>query len=193
MAEEDLEEDETDAADDADGEEGEEGGGGKSSGGKKKLFIIIGAVLLLLIGGGAAVFFLGLLDPLLGGSEEQTSEDEGENGDGGDGEAGEGEANVVFYDLDEMIINLNTSGRQQSLLKIKVVLEVASQADLPKVQALMPRVVDNFQTYLRELRIDDIRGSAGLYRLREELLTRVNIAVKPAKVNAILFKEMLIQ
>ena len=193
MAEEDLEEDETDAADDADGEEGEEGGGGKSSGGKKKLFIIIGAVLLLLIGGGAAVFFLGLLDPLLGDSEENTSEDEGENGDGGDGEAGEGEANVVFYDLDEMIINLNTSGRQQSLLKIKVVLEVASQADLPKVQALMPRVVDNFQTYLRELRIDDIRGSAGLYRLREELLTRVNIAVKPAKVNAILFKEMLIQ
>ena len=60
-------------------------------------------------------------------------------------------------------------------------------------QAVVPRVIDNFQTYLRELRVDDLNGSAGLYRLREELLTRVNVAVQPAKVNAILFKEMLIQ
>jgi len=58
---------------------------------------------------------------------------------------------------------------------------------------VMPRVVDNFQTYLRELRVDDLSGSAGLYRLREELLIRVNVAAQPAKVNAILFKEMLIQ
>ena len=62
-----------------------------------------------------------------------------------------------------------------------------------RVQAVIPRVIDNFQTYLRELRVDDLNGSAGLYRLREELLTRVNVAVQPAKVNAILFKEMLIQ
>ena len=92
-----------------------------------------------------------------------------------------------------MVVNLNTSGRRQSVLKIKVALELASQADLVKVQAVVPRVIDNFQTYLRELRVDDLNGSAGLYRLREELLTRVNVAVQPAKVNAILFKEMLIQ
>ena len=57
----------------------------------------------------------------------------------------------------------------------------------------MPRVVDNFQTYLRELRLDDLRGSAGMYRLREELLTRINVAVQPSKVSAVLFKEMLVQ
>ena len=100
---------------------------------------------------------------------------------------------VVFLDLDEMVVNLNTSGRRQSVLKIKVALELASKADLVGVQAVVPRVIDNFQTYLRELRVDDLNGSAGLYRLREELLTRVNVAVQPAKVNAILFKEMLIQ
>ena len=100
---------------------------------------------------------------------------------------------AAFFDLDEMVVNLNTSGRRQSVLKIKVALELASQADLVRVQAVIPRVVDNFQTYLRELRVDDLNGSAGLYRLREELLTRVNVAVQPAKVNAVLFKEMLIQ
>jgi len=57
----------------------------------------------------------------------------------------------------------------------------------------MPRIIDNFQVYLRELRIDDLKGSAGMYRLREELLTRVNAAAQPAKINAVLFKEMLIQ
>ena len=62
-----------------------------------------------------------------------------------------------------------------------------------KIEELIPRVVDNFQTYLRELRLDDLRGSAGMYRLREELLTRINIAVEPAKVKAVLFKEMIVQ
>ena len=57
----------------------------------------------------------------------------------------------------------------------------------------MPRIVDNFQVYLRELRLEDLRGSAGLYRLREELLSRVNIAAQPAQVNDVLFKEMLVQ
>jgi flagellar FliL protein len=196
MADDDLDDDlddDADLGDDEDLEEGEEsGGGGKKS--KKKLFIIIGIVLLLLIGGGAAAFFTGLLDPLLGSTEEAAEGGEG-GGDGGDGggNAPLPPGQVVFFDLDEIIVNLNSSGRRQNLLKIKVSLELASADDLAKIQQVMPRVIDNFQTYLRELRIDDLRGSAGVYRLREELLTRVNIAVQPAKVNSVLFKEMLVQ
>ena len=179
MAEDELEDENLDEEEeDGDGEDS----GEASSGGKKKLLIIVGAVLLLLIGGGAAAYFTGLLDPLMGASEAASEE----------AIAGEDGA-AVFLDLDEMIVNINTSGRRQTILKIKVVLELASQADLARVQAVIPRVIDNFQTYLRELRVDDLRGSAGLYRLREELLTRVNVAVQPTEVNAVLFKEMLIQ
>ncbi len=196
MADDDLDDDDldddVDLGDDDDLEEGEEseGGGGKKS--KKKLFIIIGIVLLLLIGGGAAAFFTGLLDPVLGSTEPAASGGEGGGGEGG-GKAPLPPGQAVFFDLDEMIVNLNSSGRRQNLLKIKVSLELASADDLAKIQQVMPRVIDNFQTYLRELRIDDLRGSAGVYRLREELLTRVNIAVQPAKVNSVLFKEMLVQ
>ena len=57
----------------------------------------------------------------------------------------------------------------------------------------MPRIVDNFQVYLRELRIEDLQGAAGMYRLREELLSRVGKAAQPAEIVDILFKEMLIQ
>jgi len=175
MAEEELEEE-------PEGEDGEEA---SSSGGKKKLLIIVGAVVLLLIGAAAAVFFSGILD-----SEETEESAEKEGKEGAEAEM---DQKTYFVDLDEMIVNLNTTERRQSLLKIKVSLEVAEQKDVAVVQELTPRVVDNFQTYLRELRLDDLRGSAGMYRLREELLTRINIAVEPAKVKAVLFKEMIVQ
>ena len=175
MAEEELEEE-------PEGEDGEEE---SSSGGKKKLLIIVGAVVLLLIGAAAAVFFSGILD-----SEETEEPAEKEAKEGAEAEMAK---KTYFIDLDEMIVNLNTTERRQSLLKIKVSLEVSEQKDVAMVQELTPRVVDNFQTYLRELRLDDLRGSAGMYRLREELLTRINIAVEPAKVKAVLFKEMIVQ
>jgi flagellar FliL protein len=57
----------------------------------------------------------------------------------------------------------------------------------------MPRVLDTFQTYLRELRPSDLDGSAGLYRLKEELTRRINAAISPGHINAVLFKEMVIQ
>ena len=92
-----------------------------------------------------------------------------------------------------MLVNLNTGDRRQSFLAISVSLELASGTDLAHIEQVMPRIVDNFQIYLRELRIDDLRGSAGLYRLREELLRRVNDAVRPVRVRDVLFREMLVQ
>ena len=79
------------------------------------------------------------------------------------------------------------------VLKFKVSLEVKDPKLVAEIQPLMPRVEDSFQLFLRELRASDLEGSVGLYRLREELLRRVNIAVYPAKVDAVLFKEMIVQ
>ena len=100
---------------------------------------------------------------------------------------------MVFFPLEELIVNLNTGGRKSTFLKIKVSLELASAGDVKRIETVMPRIMDNFQVYLRELRIEDLKGSAGMYRLREELLTRVNTAAAPAKVRDVLFKEMLVQ
>ncbi len=172
--------------DDADDEELDEDAEGdedeSKSGGKKKLLIIVGLALFIVVGGAAAAYFTGLLQPLInmvvGGNEEEAVKEK---------------TPAVFYELPEMLVNINTGGRKATFLKIKVALELESEADIPKVEAVMPRVVDNFQVYLRELRIEDLKGSAGMYRLREELLTRVSAAVAPVKVNDVLFKEMLVQ
>lgn len=149
-----------------------------ASGGKKKLIILI-AVALLLIGGGAAAFFI--LDPL--GSEEDVVAEE----------KIEAPEPVVFFPLPAITVNLeNVAGRQQ-YLKLKATLELRDQGEIAKIEPLMPRVLDAFQVYLRELRTTDIEGSAGMFRLKEELQRRINVAVYPIEVRKILFEEILIQ
>jgi len=100
---------------------------------------------------------------------------------------------IVFMDMGEMIVNLNTGAKQSSFLKLRVSLELDEPAMLPKLKALEPRIVDNFQIYLRDLRREDLDGSAGMARLKEELLMRINVAVRPARINDVLFSEILVQ
>jgi len=166
---------------------GEGAGGEPAKGSKKKLLIIIGLILLLVVGGVAGAYFTGLMDPVIAmitGRDPKAADA---------AHADQPAGKAVFYDLDEMLVNLNTGGRKSSFLKIRVSLELSKADDVPRIESVMPRVIDNFQTYLRELRIDDLKGSAGMYRLREELLRRVNAASSPAVVKDVLFKEMLVQ
>jgi flagellar protein FliL len=150
----------------------------------RTLVLFVVAPLLLLGGLGAGAHFTGLTAKLLGGGHEEEQKEQ---------VAAQPAKPAVFYNLPEMLVNLNSVGRRTSFLKISVSLELESATDIPRIEAVMPRIVDNFQIYLRELRVEDLRGSAGLYRLREELLARVNNAAQPAKVNDVLFKEMLVQ
>lgn len=181
---EDLEDD-FEEGEGSDGDDDDSHGG---SGKAKKLLLVIIPVLLL-VGALAGAYFAGLADPLLNmmaGGEEPAEQMEEEP-------VADPLAAAVFFDLPEMLVNLNTTGRKQSFLKIRVSLELARASDSARVEQVLPRIVDAFQVYLRELRLEDLQGAAGMYRLREELLLRVNTAVRPAKVNDVLFKEMLVQ
>jgi len=145
----------------------------------RKILLIAVPVVVLLAGGGAAAFFLGVF--------------------GGEGEAVEGgaaapvAAKPVFFDLPDLLVNINGRARRPSFLKVAVSLELESPDDVEEIEQALPRVVDSFQVYLRELRSDDLNSSAGMMRLREDLLLRVNETVTPAKVRDVLFREMLIQ
>ncbi len=100
----------------------------------------------------------------------------------------------VFFDMPDILVNLSSSGSDRTqYLKVKVVLELPDAAMKAQIEPLMPRVMDMFQTYLRELRPSDLDGSAGLYRLKEELTRRVNAAIAPDRINAVLFKEIVVQ
>lgn len=101
---------------------------------------------------------------------------------------------ATFVDLPDVLVNLASGGSDRTqYLKVKIVLELPDPLLVAQIQPLMPRVMDAFQTYLRELRPTDLDGSAGLYRLKEELTRRVNVAVAPNKITAVLFKEIVVQ
>jgi flagellar FliL protein len=99
----------------------------------------------------------------------------------------------AFYDMPEVLVNLSNAGERTQYLRAKIVLEVADQQMVDQIKPVLPRVLDAFQTYLRETRAADLEGSAGLYRLRDELTRRVNVAIAPSRVNAVLFKEIIVQ
>jgi len=101
---------------------------------------------------------------------------------------------AIFVDLPDVLVNLANAGTDRTqYLKVKIVLELPDPLLVSQIQPLMPRVMDAFQTYLRELRPTDLDGSAGLYRLKEELTRRVNAAVAPNRITAVLFKEIVVQ
>jgi flagellar FliL protein len=136
------------------------------------------AVLLLLVGGG--VFMLG------GGSAEPVAEPVTATSQ-------DTEPTAFYYDLPVMILNLSSTENRAAYVKLAVALEVSDQKMLQVIEPNMPRILDAFQTYMRELRTSDLQGSAGLYRLKEELQRRINIAVYPARVDDVLFKNVIVQ
>ena len=184
----------TDESSELDDEDEEE------SKGKKGLIIIVAVVLLLAAAGGGAFFMMGGEEKPEGEASEEVATEEGEKKETlaesaeGLAEAAKGPRLPVYYDVPEFLVDLNSADRRKSsFLKMKVSIELSSQEDVKTLEAYMPRVRDNFITYLRELRASDLSGSAGLYRLREELMLRINQAIAPAKVENILFKEIIVQ
>jgi flagellar FliL protein len=101
---------------------------------------------------------------------------------------------LAFLDLPDVMVNLSgAAGERAQYLKLKIVLELPDQTMGAQIQPVMPRVMDAFQTYLRELRPTDLDGSGGLYRMRDELTRRINAMIAPHRINAVLFKEVVVQ
>lgn len=152
-------------------------------GGKGKLILLVLPVLLG--AAGAGLWFSGILPGLLG--------------------MGPPPAAVVtapaapparvpaYVQMPEITANLNAQGRRATFIKLRSQIEVLGAEDQAALTAAMPRLVDLFTTYLREMRPEELRGSAGTHRLREELIARANIAAAPARVTDVLFQEILVQ
>jgi len=152
---------------------------GEGAAAKKKLplkHIIIGVVALLVVGGGGYFGYSALFDHKEAKAAAPVVKP------------------AVFVEVPEILVNLSNTGSDRTqYLKVKMTLELPDALLIPQVTPLMPRITDTFQTYLRELRPSDLDGSAGLYRLKEELTRRVNATLSPTRVNAVLFKEIVVQ
>lgn len=160
--------------------------------GKRKLLVLAVPVVLAAIGAG--LWFSGVLPSLLASGPK----DDAKAATGAAAEAGHAAATAAkpatYLELPEMVANLNTpSGRRQSFVKLRARIELSGPDDTAAAQAGVPKLQDLFQTYLREMRPEELRGSAGTWRLRFELIARANLAIAPAHVTDVLFTEILIQ
>ena len=142
----------------------------------RKLLLFGGIAVLAALGAGGA-YYMGAFGTLMGRASTSHA----------------AATEPGFVDVAEVVANLNAGPRRTAFVKLKARLELSSKSDEAAVQLLQPRLQDLFQTYLRDMRPDELRGSAGTYRLREELIARANIALAPARVTEILFVELLIQ
>lgn len=183
--EEDAENQNPDADSEESADESEGEGGGGFNARKIILFVILPIVILAGVGGG--LYFSGMLDSYLKPATEEEATKEAEKAEK------EEPKEAVFVEIPTIIVNLSSDPETSRFLRLSVQLEVNGPEDAEAVRAVIPRVIDQFQTYLRELRVEDLRGSAGIYRLQMELLWRVNQAAAPVQVEDVLFQEILIQ
>lgn len=145
----------------------------------KRLLIIIAAGVGLLLAAGAASYFLFFAGATAPAEDVHLA----------------AVPETFIFNLPPLTVNLNSDGEAegQQFMKLTVALEVANEEMMLEIQPRMAKVIDAFQVYLRELRKSDLEGSAGIYRLKEELRRRINVAIFPAQVDSILFREILVQ
>ena len=164
--------------------------------------IIGGVAAVLVLGGGGAAAFV-FLKPkpdeaaAQGEAKPKKKEKKGKEEKGKEGEKGaavvrEGPDGVVFYTMPDVVVNMQTGDGRPTFLKLKLTLELPDEAAVEELDPNMPRLQDMFQSFLRELRPEDLAGSQGSYQLRMEILRRVNLVIAPSKANAVLIEEMLI-
>ena len=153
------------------------------------MLIIIIVLLLLIIGAGGFLLFTSAGKSLIG-------LDQGEEGASKVKVEELPPTDLTYFAVPELLVNLTKSSGKKKVapfLRLSLKLELPDKESEKIMQAVLPRVIDQFQIYLRQLRVEDIEGSAGIQRLREELLRRANEVSAPVKVGDVLFEVVLIQ
>jgi len=174
--------------------------------GKKKppLMVLIAAgvgALVILGGGGTAAFMLLGPKPDAHATDkdkkaEKPKKDEKKGGkdakDKGPNPISQGPDGVVFYTLPDLTANIQAADGRPTFIKLKLALELKDESLVESIEPNMPRLTDMLQTFLHELRSEDLSGSQGNYQLRMEIQRRVDLIIAPTKVNSVLIEEMLI-
>lgn len=146
--------------------------------GKKKLLIIAAALLVVGGGGGGAAYMmLGS-----GGQTEEAKQEESASAEP-----------LAFVEVPPMIVNLRSPDGQLRYLKLRFVLVPKDAGGGEKLKTKLPLILDAYQPFLRELRPEDLSGSAAVFRLKEEMLIRATRAVGPDAIRDVLIQDLIQQ
>ncbi|WP_226625739.1 flagellar basal body-associated protein FliL [Alloyangia pacifica] len=173
-----------------------------------KLPLLVG-LLLALLGGGGGFYaaFSGLLPfggaaqvggadghdaPSHAGASQAAASGDG-HGDGhgdGQGDGHEAAGAAAFIELPQLVASLGPVSALHHL-RFTAQLEVAPERRAA-VEALMPRILDVLNTYLRALEPGDVEAQGALIRLRAQMLRRIQLVAGDGSVRDLLVTEFVL-
>ena len=101
-----------------------------------------------------------------------------------------GASQTAFVEVPSLTISLGQGGGARHL-RFQAQLEVEPEA-AAEVAALLPRVSDVLNGYLRAIDLADIENPSALVRIRAQMLRRVQIVVGEGRVRDLLVTEFVL-
>jgi len=169
----------------------DEEAGSKKSGGILPLINMVLLVLVLGVGGFVAWKVM-QLDTAPTSGDKAPAQTEDTTLPEADVEQDNPDAPPIFIDLDDITVNLADPDTAR-FLRAKIKLEVRSEANQAKVNAHMIEINDLVITNLTSKEFKDIRTPQGKYKLKEELIYRINQLIGGKPVKGLYFTEFVSQ
>lgn len=141
---------------------------------RRKLIIAAAGAAVLLAGGGGYA--------LLGGGEAEAAV-----------ESGHGSADTKFVDVPPMIVNLRSPDGAARFIKLHFMLVPGPNGTPEGLKERLPLLLDAYQPFLRELRPEDLAGSAAVFRIKEEMLVRATQTLGAGQVEDVLIQNLVQQ
>lgn len=142
---------------------------------KLMLFIFIGVALVLLGGGGFFAYTTLMAPESVVEIDPDAPEPAGE-----------------FLALEPFVVNLaDPTGKRY--LKVQIELELNNLPALESAQREVPKLRDTVIMMMTSLSFEEVMTPEGKIRIRDELLERFNMVLRPQRVRNIYFTEFVVQ
>lgn len=146
---------------------------------RRKLLIAGVAAAVLVAGGGTGAFLLTRSDAATAVEEHAAT-------------AGDDVMNQPV-DVPPLLVNLRSPDNAPHFLKVHVMLVPGPKSSADALKKEVPVLLDAYQPFLRELRPEDLSGSAAVFRIKEQLLVRAHETLGEGHVKDVLVQDLIQQ
>lgn len=166
---------------------------------KSNKLVIISTILILLLSGVGAAWFFGLLNF----SNQQKSSEEQKKAEQEKLKAKNREdlinskspqiippEKITYFKFPDMTVNLKG---KNNFVKLSFTIELLQKEDEKTITTYLPRIIDQLQLFLRDLKYADFNGGGAIVKLKHAIELRINNVISPLKIYNVLIQELLIQ
>ena len=153
---------------------------------RKKTIFIIGGISVLIVAIAASVsVFLYMHNHSGEGDAADAATDKKETSAGV-------KKTLTIYPLEPFIVNIH-DGTELRYLKIKLEFEIAGPTAKEEIDPFQSPLRDAILVLLSGKNLDEITGTDGKNKLRDEVMATVSKVVPPGKINRVYFTDFVVQ